>query len=166
MEERKKKKYTVRFEPSGLKIQVPSGSVLLDAAHKAGIYLSSICGGDGYCGKCKVIIDEGQSQSRPTTLLTPDEIRQNIVEILYHMKQGYGYDIFKIYKNIFPSVTMRVIYYHLKKGADLGEFKVHEVKKEEGKYSWGNSVEKIYYALGDKAKPMMNDRVKEFFDNK
>ncbi len=79
MEERKKKKYTVHFEPSGLKIQVPSGSVLLDAAHKAGIYLSSICGGDGYCGKCKVIIDEGQSQSRPTTLLTPDEIRENIV---------------------------------------------------------------------------------------
>jgi uncharacterized 2Fe-2S/4Fe-4S cluster protein (DUF4445 family) len=79
MKESKKKNYTVRFEPSGLKINVPVGTVLLEAAHKAGIYLSSICGGDGYCGKCKVIIDEGQFQSKPTTLLTPDEIRQNIV---------------------------------------------------------------------------------------
>jgi len=79
MEESKKKEYTIRFEPSGLKIKVPSGAVLLDAAHKAGIYLSSICGGDGYCGKCKVIIDEGQFQSKPTTLLTPDEVRENIV---------------------------------------------------------------------------------------
>ncbi|MBA7690664.1 Na(+)-translocating NADH-quinone reductase subunit F [subsurface metagenome] len=76
---KKKKKYTVRFEPSGLKIKVTVGTVLLEAAHKAGIYLSSICGGDGYCGKCKVIIDEGQFRSRPTTLLTPEEIRQNVV---------------------------------------------------------------------------------------
>jgi len=76
---KKKKKYTVRFEPSGLKIKVPVGTVLLEAAHKAGIYLSSICGGDGYCGKCKVIIDEGQFQSKPTTLLTPDETRENVV---------------------------------------------------------------------------------------
>lgn len=94
------------------------------------------------------------------------QIRQNIVEILYFMKKGYGYDIFKMYKSIFPLVTMRVIYYHLKKGTDLNEFKVHEIKKEEGDYSWGNYVEKIYYALGDNAKPLIDTRVKEFFENK
>jgi len=75
----RRKNFTVRFEPSGLKIKVPAGTVLLDAAHKAGIYLSSICGGDGYCGKCKVIIDEGQFHSKPTALLTPDETRENVV---------------------------------------------------------------------------------------
>jgi len=74
-----KKKCLVRFEPNGLKIEVASGTVLLEAAHKAGIYLTSICGGDGYCGKCKVIINAGQFHSRPTTLLTQDEIRENIV---------------------------------------------------------------------------------------
>ncbi|UCC98503.1 MAG: DUF4445 domain-containing protein [Phycisphaerales bacterium] len=79
MENDGKKKCIVRFEPSGLGITVPVGTVLLDAAHKAGIYLNSICGGDGYCGKCKVTVDKGQFQSRPTTLLTPDEIRQNVV---------------------------------------------------------------------------------------
>jgi uncharacterized 2Fe-2S/4Fe-4S cluster protein (DUF4445 family) len=79
MQESKKKTCIVRFEPSSLKAEVPCGMSLLEAAHKAGIYLSSICGGDGYCGKCKVIIDDGQFQSRPTALLTPDEIRQNVV---------------------------------------------------------------------------------------
>jgi len=79
MEESKKKKYMVRFEPSGLKTEVAGGTVLLDAARQAGIYLSSICGGDGYCGKCKVIIDQGQFQARPTSLLTPDETRENMV---------------------------------------------------------------------------------------
>lgn len=73
------KKCLIRFEPSGLKIEVPVGTVLLEAAHKAGIYLSSICGGDGYCGKCRVIIDMGQFHSRPTTLLTQEEIRQDVV---------------------------------------------------------------------------------------
>ena len=74
-----KKRFTVRFEPSGLKIEVSKGTVLLEAARKAGIYLSSICGGDGYCGKCKVTVDEGQFQSTPTTLLTPEEVRENVV---------------------------------------------------------------------------------------
>jgi len=62
-----------------LKVKVRSGTILLKAAHQAGIYLSSICGGDGYCGKCKVMIDQGHFESRPTTLLTPDETRENIV---------------------------------------------------------------------------------------
>lgn len=79
MEESKKKNYVVRFEPSGLRTEVPAGTVLLEAANKAGIYLSSICGGDGYCGKCKVIINEGQFQTKPTSLLTLDDVRENVV---------------------------------------------------------------------------------------
>jgi uncharacterized 2Fe-2S/4Fe-4S cluster protein (DUF4445 family) len=79
MEETKKKKCVVCFEPSGLKIEVPAGTVLLEAANKAGVYLSSICGGDGYCGKCKIVIDQGQFQSKPTALLTPNESRENVV---------------------------------------------------------------------------------------
>ena len=80
MEKSKKKNCIVRFEPSGLKTEVPKGTILLEAAHKAGIYLSSICGGDGYCGKCKVIVDQAeQIQKRPTALLTPDEARENVV---------------------------------------------------------------------------------------
>ena len=74
-----KKTCSVRFEPSGLKAQVDEGTILLEAARTAGVYLTNICGGDGYCGKCKVVVDRGQTQSRPTTLLTADEIRQNMV---------------------------------------------------------------------------------------
>ena len=75
----KKRNYRIRFEPSGLKAKVPAGTVLLEAAQQEGVYLSSICGGDGYCGKCKVVIDEGHFKSKPTTLLTPEESRKNMV---------------------------------------------------------------------------------------
>ena len=94
------------------------------------------------------------------------EIRQNVIEILFFMKQGYGYEIYKVYIVIFPKVTMRSIYYHLKKGVSLNEFKVSKVEKEKGDYSWGPEAEKIYYGLGENAKPTGNDKVKEFFDKK
>jgi len=84
-----------------------------------------------------------------------------MVDMLYFLKQGYGYDIYKRYQALFPSVTMRVVYYHLKKGVSLGEFKIDKVQKEEGDYSWGSSVEKIYYALGPEARPIGSIRIKE-----
>src|SRR3989344_5872746 len=94
------------------------------------------------------------------------QVRQNIVDILHHMKRGYGYDIFKVYKAIFPLVTNLVIYYHLSRGKQLDIFKVDKVQIESGNYSWGNKAEKIYYSLGSKAKPTSNAKVKEYLDKK
>ncbi len=94
------------------------------------------------------------------------QIRQNIIEILAVMGKGYGYAIHKVYREIFPSCTREVIYYHLKKGLALGEFAVDEVKQEKGNYSWGGTVEKTYYKLGTHAKPHFDARVKEFYAKK
>lgn len=94
------------------------------------------------------------------------DIRQNIVEILYFLKEGYAYNISKVYMQIFPKTTMRSIYYHLKKGVQVNEFKVSKIKKEKGDYSWGGEAEKTYYALGKAAKPKMDLRVKEFLEKK
>ena len=95
---------------------------------------------------------------------TKSEIRSNIVEILNVLKAGYGYDIYRHYKTLFSPVTMRSIYYHLKKGTQLGEFRVNGVKKEKGNFSWGSETEKIYYELGPNAQPRGNDRVKKIFE--
>jgi len=89
-------------------------------------------------------------------------IRQNIVEILFYLGKGYGYDIYKHYVNVFPKVTMRSIYYHLKKGVDLGEFEVEAIEREHGDYSWGEMAEKIYYKLGKYAIPKKNPLVKSY----
>lgn len=94
------------------------------------------------------------------------KIRQNIIEILYFMKQGYGYDIYKAYIAIFPAVTMRSIYYHLKKGVATKELKVSQIKIEKGEYSWGKSVEKTYYSLGENAEPKIDKKVKKYFEKK
>lgn len=93
-------------------------------------------------------------------------IRQNIVEILYFLGDGYAYEIYKIYSAIFPPVTMRSIYYHLKKGVVTQEFVVKDIKKEKGDYSWGPEAEKIYYTLGPMAGPQVLGKVKAYFDKK
>lgn len=94
---------------------------------------------------------------------TRSEIRQNMIEILYFLGKAYGYEIYKAYKEIFPQVTLRVMYYHLKKGIDLGEFKQEKIVVEEGKYSWGGTVERIYYSLGSKARPRMDEKVRAYY---
>jgi len=100
---------------------------------------------------------EKKQRGRPVK----SEIRQNIVEILFFLKQATGYEIYKVYANIFPKCTNEVIYYHLRKGLETGEFKLVKIKQEQGDYSWGSLAEKKYYSLGENAKPRMLKRVKE-----
>jgi hypothetical protein len=90
------------------------------------------------------------------------QIRQNIIEILHYLDQGYGYQICKIYHQLFPSVTRRCIYYHLRKGVQTEEIKVSQIQQEKGDFSWGSQVEKTYYTLGKMAKPKGDLRVQEF----
>lgn len=97
---------------------------------------------------------------------TKSPIRQNVVEILHHLGQGYGYEISKIYNEIFAKVTQRSIYYHLRKGIQTKEITIHRVEQEKGDFSWGSLVEKTYYALGQSAQPIGNAQVKEFLQQK
>ena len=93
------------------------------------------------------------------------DVRDHIAEILFFLGSGYAYQIAKIYEALYRKVTMRVIYYHLRKGVATGEFIIKEVRKEKGNWSWGGEVERTYYALG-KAKPLGDPKVKEYLEKK
>jgi uncharacterized 2Fe-2S/4Fe-4S cluster protein (DUF4445 family) len=54
------KSFEVILQPIGLRITVPKGATVLDAARLAGVELVAICGGEGVCGTCKVRVVEGQ----------------------------------------------------------------------------------------------------------
>ena len=49
----------VLFLPNEIEINVPYGTLLLDAARTAGLYIDAPCGGNGTCGKCKVTLTQG-----------------------------------------------------------------------------------------------------------
>jgi uncharacterized 2Fe-2S/4Fe-4S cluster protein (DUF4445 family) len=50
----------VLFMPSGRRGRFPLGTPLLDAARTLGVYVESVCGGRGLCGRCQVEIAEGE----------------------------------------------------------------------------------------------------------
>lgn len=93
------------------------------------------------------------------------KIRQNIVEMLYYLEEGYGYQIAKMYNEIFPTVTQRSIYYNLQKGLLTKEISVNKIEEEKGEFSWGSVVEKKYYVLGENAEPKGEKRVKGYLDS-
>jgi uncharacterized 2Fe-2S/4Fe-4S cluster protein (DUF4445 family) len=62
-----------------MSVEVEAGSTILDAAIKGGVYVNSLCGGEGVCGKCRVIVQQGQVRGASTEFLTREEIRKGYV---------------------------------------------------------------------------------------
>ena len=60
----------ITFLPDNKKVRVSKGTDILDAGIAAGVYINSSCGGEGVCGRCKVIVRSGAVESEPTGRLT------------------------------------------------------------------------------------------------
>ncbi|MDI6797004.1 MAG: ASKHA domain-containing protein [Desulfatibacillaceae bacterium] len=52
-------KHTISFLPHNRAISVEPGTNLLRAALEAGVHINASCGGEGVCGKCRVLVEEG-----------------------------------------------------------------------------------------------------------
>ena len=87
-------------------------------------------------------------------------IRDNITELLYLLGPSYGYDLYKQYRKACGQVSLRSIYYHLKKGQELGLFKPMSIEKKKGNFSWGSVVERRLFGLTKKAKPKGDTKIK------
>lgn len=51
--------FTVTIQPHGLAVQAAPGSRLIDLLAQHSILLDLPCGGEGVCGKCRVVVTEG-----------------------------------------------------------------------------------------------------------
>jgi len=69
-------KCLVTFHPDNKKVKVNKGTDILNAAIAAGVYINSSCGGEGVCGRCKVIVRKGDVRSEPTGRLTKEELQK------------------------------------------------------------------------------------------
>jgi uncharacterized 2Fe-2S/4Fe-4S cluster protein (DUF4445 family) len=72
----------VVFTPSGKRGHFPVGTPLLQAARSLGVDIDSVCGGRGLCGRCQVLVAEGEfakhgviSSSASLSPLSEPEIR-------------------------------------------------------------------------------------------
>ncbi len=55
----------IQYLPDGKEIEVEAGETILQAAVRAGIALAHICGGNGRCSTCRVIILQGLENCAP-----------------------------------------------------------------------------------------------------
>lgn len=51
--------HTVNFLPYDMQIDVEDGDTVIRAALEAGVHVNASCGGEGVCGKCRVLIEGG-----------------------------------------------------------------------------------------------------------
>jgi uncharacterized 2Fe-2S/4Fe-4S cluster protein (DUF4445 family) len=71
--------YNIDFRPSGASVEVPAGTSLHEAIAQAGLSINLPCGGQGRCGRCKVIVERGNAKGRSIARLTSTELEQGYV---------------------------------------------------------------------------------------
>ena len=67
----------VFFNPINREIFAEKGDTLLDRMREEGVHIEAICGGKGFCGKCKVILEKGKVEKKstiPDKLLSESEL--------------------------------------------------------------------------------------------
>jgi len=69
-------KNTVTFLPDNISIVVDRGTNLLEAALAAGVHINASCGGQGLCGKCRVLVEAGEVDSKKTEKISKQEYDQ------------------------------------------------------------------------------------------
>ncbi len=55
-------RFKVTFLPYDTAVEVSAGESIIRAAMEAGVHINASCGGDGVCGKCRVMIEQGEVQ--------------------------------------------------------------------------------------------------------
>jgi uncharacterized 2Fe-2S/4Fe-4S cluster protein (DUF4445 family) len=71
--------HIVVFLPDGACLDVESGRTILEAATAAGVAVDSSCGGQGACGKCRVVVSLGRPGGEPGDLVSKDDIAGGVV---------------------------------------------------------------------------------------
>jgi len=63
--------HTIKFLPHNREIKVNDGESLIRAAMDAGVHINASCGGEGVCGKCRVIVETGEVEGGLSEQLNP-----------------------------------------------------------------------------------------------
>ncbi len=74
-------RHKVTFLPEGQEVEVNGNITLMEAAEKAGVYINTLCGGKGVCGRCRVQITGGKVRADKHSMgfLSKEEVKEGFV---------------------------------------------------------------------------------------
>jgi uncharacterized 2Fe-2S/4Fe-4S cluster protein (DUF4445 family) len=68
--------FKVKFSPHEREVTVNGGENLIHAAMEAGVHINASCGGEGVCGKCRVLIEQGEVAEGISEKLSKEDIEK------------------------------------------------------------------------------------------
>jgi uncharacterized 2Fe-2S/4Fe-4S cluster protein (DUF4445 family) len=80
--------HTVIFDGVKQPVRVPTGTLLSEAAHLAGVDIGQPCGGQGRCGRCAVQITQGSVRRRSSLRLSPEDVAQGFALACQSVVEG------------------------------------------------------------------------------
>jgi len=72
-------RYKIHFFPADVTVDIEGGKTILDASRKGDLFINALCGGDGTCGKCKVILKGGNVENLPTTHISASDKKKGYI---------------------------------------------------------------------------------------
>jgi len=129
--------FTVKFLPQNKSIEVPKGTDLLSAAIKCDIVLAAACGGEGLCGKCKVIIKKGKARVERSRLISEAERKKGTALACQSVVEG----------DLVVEIPVESVGLHEKIAGEAEEFTKGVVLKREDRFALSPLVRKIYLEL-------------------
>ena len=82
------KQIKIVFTPSGRQGQVAAGTTVLQAARSLGVDIDSVCGGRAMCGRCQIIVGEGDFAKHGIKSSSASISERSKVEDRYAEKRG------------------------------------------------------------------------------
>ncbi len=70
--------HTVLFRPYDKLVKVKDGESLIRSAMESGVHINASCGGEGVCGKCRIIIESGEVEGGISEKLEKEDIKKGI----------------------------------------------------------------------------------------
>ncbi len=68
--------HKISFQPHNITIDIPQDETILRGALEAGVHINASCGGEGVCGKCRVIIENGTVTGGISERLSREDIEK------------------------------------------------------------------------------------------
>ncbi|MBN1653853.1 MAG: DUF4445 domain-containing protein [Deltaproteobacteria bacterium] len=69
----------ITFLPDAVELDAARGESLLQAALDAGVYIDAACGGTGSCGRCRLILREGEIESDDLSTLSVEQRESGVI---------------------------------------------------------------------------------------
>jgi len=70
--------YKITFYPNRKTVDAKEGQSILKAAGSHGIHINATCGGKGNCGKCRVVVKEGNVTTKQSGFLTEKDLAEGV----------------------------------------------------------------------------------------